>query len=60
MTIPAPMSVVSVRRSPRSRAPSATATIGFTYWCVTTCEIDMWRRSQAYAVNAISEPTVAR
>ena len=35
----APASVVGAGRSSRISAPSATATSGFTYWWVTTCEI---------------------
>ena len=33
---------------------------GFTYWCVTTCEIGAFRRSHAYALNPTTEPTIAR
>ena len=42
----APRSVVGPGRSSRSSAPSATATSGFTYWCVTTCEIGALSSSQ--------------
>ena len=40
--------------------PSAIATSGFTYWCVTTSEIGATRSSQAYAVNPTSEPMTTR
>ena len=40
--------------------PSAIATSGFTYWCVTTSEIGATRRSQAYAVKPTSEPMTTR
>ena len=45
---------------PGASAPSAIATSGFTYWCVTTCEIGAFRSSHAYAVKPISEPTMPR
>ena len=60
ITISAPATVVASSVSPRTTDPSAIATSGLTYWCVTTCEIGALRRSQAYAVNAISEPARAR
>ena len=40
--------------------PSAIATSGFTYWCVTTSEIGATRRSHAYAVKPTSEPMTTR
>ena len=40
--------------------PSAIATSGFTYWCVTTSEIGATRRSQAYAEKPTSEPMTTR
>ena len=56
----APASVVGAGRSPRSSAPSATATSGFTYWWVTTCEIGACFRSQAYALKPTTDPMTAR
>jgi hypothetical protein len=43
----APPSVAGPGRTSSSNAPSATATSGFTYWCVTTCEIGALPSSQA-------------
>ena len=40
--------------------PSAIATSGFTYWCVTTSEIGATRRSHAYAEKPTSEPMTTR
>ena len=60
ITISAPTIVVASNVSPSTTAPSTIATSGLTYWCVTTCEIGAFWRSQAYAVNATSEPKRAR
>ena len=42
----APAKVVAESSSPRRSAPSATATIGLTYWWVTTCEMGALRSSE--------------
>ena len=60
-TIAAPATtVLQPIASPRKIVPSATATTGFTKAYVATIAMRTFLSSQAYAENAISEPTRTR
>ena len=59
-TTSAPASAHGLGRSSRNTIPSAMATSGFTYWCVTTSEIGATFSSHAYAVKPTSEPKITR
>src|SRR5438874_8674082 len=56
----APITMVGVIGSLRIRAPSKTATTGFTNAYVDTSDTEAFCRSQVYAVYATSEPKTTR
>src|SRR6266513_411691 len=57
---PAPSTIVGVIGSARMRAPSTTATTGFTKAYVDTSDTDAFCKSQVYAVYATSDPNTTR
>src|SRR5439155_26222761 len=58
--IAAPITIVGVIGSARMRAPSTTATTGFTNAHVDTSDTEVICRSHVYALKATSEPKTTR